>query len=206
MTAMNSTAFNETVRTASAKICLVAALVMTAAPVQTALAAGNAARRAGLPYKPVAADVTVKIKEVKTEEDRITVTYDLYGSDETYDVGLILRRTSDPAFLVKPKNVTGAVGKGRFAGTGQRIIWSFKLDYPGGLPPADDYTFDITATRTGGDTPAPSASSGGGFPWVWVGVGAVAAGAGAVLLLSGKKDETVGGGSATQLPEPPGRP
>lgn len=85
-----------------------------------------------------------------TEQNLIIVDYDLIGPDRKYVVELILRRKTSPVYSFKPQTMMGDVGKGKFSGTRNRIIWSpvndtgevFVMD-----PFVEDYYFQVRARR-----------------------------------------------------------
>jgi hypothetical protein len=139
-------------------------------------------------------DITARITDVQYEDERVVITYDLIGAPkDVYEVKIVFLKKSDPAFRVIPETISGNVGRGEFAGSGRTIIWEFRKDNPSGFPIADDYYFQMTIKRIGGE--------GGGFPWLWVGIGAAAVGGGAAaVILSGNRS---GGGTTGDLPAPP---
>ena len=85
-----------------------------------------------------------------TQQNLIIVDYDLIGADKNYMVELVLKRKSSRVYSVEPQTMMGDVGKGKFSGTGNRIIWSpvndmgedFLLD-----PYVDDYYFIVRARK-----------------------------------------------------------
>jgi hypothetical protein len=120
------------------------------------------------------------IVDVKKNADTFEIIYNITGSQEDeYEVSLALVRDSDPAFRVVPRQATGKIGTGAFAGRNNSIVWNYKKDMQK-EPKGNDYRFDLTVRKV----------EHGSFPWFWVGMGTAAGGAAAVLLLSKKTDET----------------
>jgi hypothetical protein len=142
-------------------------------------------------------DINARIIDVQYEDDRVVITYDLIGAPkDVYEVKIVFLKKSDPAFRVVPETISGNIGRGEFAGSGRSIIWEFRKDKPEGFSIADDYYFQMTVRRVGGE--------GGGFPWLWVGLGAVAVGGGAAaVILSGNRGTTGGTTATGDLPAPP---
>lgn len=125
-------------------------------------------------------------------EGKILIHYTIKGSpDKEYDVDVVLKRTGDPSFELVPEEMSGDIGKGKFAGSQKTIIWHIRPEEENKLE-GEDFYFEVTASEI----------LEGGFPWGWVlGGAAVAGGAAAYFILSGDKDDPV-----TNLPVPPGRP
>ncbi len=126
----------------------------------------------------------------------VVITYDLIGDAAlTYDVHVTLTRESDRNFKIVPVSLTGAIGKGKYAGLRKEIRWEYKKDVPQGLS-GDDYAFvfDIQVI----------VEEGGSNLLYYLAGGAALVGGAAILVLSGsKKAEAVSSG----LPGPPvGRP
>ena len=139
-----------------------------------------------------------RAQEVKVQNPRwasvggvVIITYDLTADPEMeYDLAITLRRDSDKNFKVVPRSVTGAVGKGKFAGAKREIRWEYRKDVSQGLS-GDDYYFEFSVS------PIQPAKGTGFLTYAAIvgGIGAVAVAA--VLVLSGSKTST------SQLPEPP---
>lgn len=127
----------------------------------------------------------------------IFIYYDFTGdASKEYDVSILLKRTSQPDFLLMPASITGDLGKGKFANEKRKITWHLTPEEEASLT-ADDYYFEVTANKI---------ESGGGIPWyVYVG-GVVLGGGAAAFLLLNKKSESPGTSSETSFPNPPGRP
>ena len=126
-------------------------------------------------------------------EGKVLIYYTLKGAAEKeYEVEVVLKRSGDPSFELVPDDMSGDVGKGKFAGSRKTIIWHIKPDEEAQLE-GEDFYFEVTAAEI---------KEGGGFPWLWVlGGAAVAGGAAAYFILSGDKTE-----ETPNLPPPPGRP
>jgi hypothetical protein len=106
-----------------------------------------------------------------------------------------LKKESDRAFSYSPRNLAGDAGEGRFAGTGRKVVWDIKKEFPLGLT-GTDYYFVVKVT--------PVSSGSNLILWVGAGVAVVAGGVAAVLLFSKSNDEQPGGSGG--FPSPPGRP
>ncbi len=127
-------------------------------------------------------------------EGKVLIYYTVQGDPEKeYDVNVVLKRSDNPSFELVPEDMSGDVGKGKFAGSKKTIIWNIKPEEEAQLE-GEDFYFEVTAAEI---------KEGGGFPWLYVlGGAAVAGGAAAYFILS--KDETTG--ETANLPGPPGRP
>jgi hypothetical protein len=125
-------------------------------------------------------------------EGKILVHYSIKGDPaKEYDVDVVLKRTGDSSFELVPDEMSGDVGKGKFAGSQRTIIWHIKPEEEAKLE-GEDFYFEVTAVEI----------TSGGFPWGWVlGGAAVAGGAAAYFILSKDKTE-----DPVNLPIPPGRP
>jgi hypothetical protein len=126
-------------------------------------------------------------------DGKIVITYDLVVPDDAeYEVTVILRRESDPAFRVLPVSITGDAGKNTKAGTRKTVIWDFRKDMASPLSGMDYYfEFSIVAQDR-------SSTS-----WWWYAAGGtVAVGVAAAVLLKGA-DATPPVVAATALPDPP---
>ncbi|MFI5253527.1 MAG: hypothetical protein ACHQQQ_13965 [Bacteroidota bacterium] len=61
----------------------------------------------------------------------ITISYDLIGpEDANYTVSVKLRIEDDKSFGYVPKDLTGDVGNGHFAGKSRKIVWNMPADSP----------------------------------------------------------------------------
>ncbi|OGU70206.1 MAG: hypothetical protein A2V93_04025 [Ignavibacteria bacterium RBG_16_34_14] len=125
-------------------------------------------------------------------EGKVLIYYTVKGDPEKeYDVNVVLKRSGDSSFELVPENMSGDVGKGKFAGSRKTIIWNIKPEEEAQLE-GEDFYFEVTAAEI-------KESS---FPWLWViGGAAVAGGTAAYFILSGNKTE-----ETANLPGPPGRP
>jgi hypothetical protein len=152
----------------------------------------------------LADDLRAKVTKTEFSDDIIYVYYDLSGSpEEVYSVTLSMRKRSDPAYQVAPKFVSGDVGPNMFPGTGWRVAWSVKRDFPGGVDKKDVY-FVIDAKPVGG-----AAAQSGSNTVLWVAGGAAAVGGIVALILSrgkGAGNNGGGGNGSSSFPLPPGRP
>ena len=122
-------------------------------------------------------------------EGKVLIYYTIKGDPEKeYEVDVVLKRSGDPSFELIPVEMSGDIGKGRFAGSQKTIIWHIKPEEEGKLE-GEDFYFEVTANEI----------KEGGFPWGWVlGGAAVAGGAAAYFILSGDKTEE----TITNLPGP----
>lgn len=129
----------------------------------------------------------------KIADGKIIISYDLVvpeGSD--YEVAVVLRRESDPSFMITPVSVTGDAGKNTRPGTRKIAVWDFRKDVQSPLA-GNDYFFEFRITLQ----ERSSAS------WLWyAGGGAVVAGAAAVLILGKTADNGTAPGAST-LPDAP---
>lgn len=130
------------------------------------------------------------------QDSDVVVHYDLNGpSDKSYEIGIVLKRESEPYFKMLPKAVAGQVGSGTFAGKNREIVWHLYRDVPNGLE-GEDYYFQVTASMI-------VPGHGGGIPWYYYVGGAVVGGAAAVYFGT---DVFGSSGGAGHLPGPPSRP
>ncbi len=150
-----------------------------------------------VPFSVVFAKDEARTGNVRFEVsgDKIIIYYDLLApADANYIVSVLLKKESSRGFSYSPRNLTGDVGEGRVAGTGKKIIWEIKKEFPQGLT-GNDYYFVVNVV--------PVSSGNNLLVWVGAGVAVVAGGVAAVLLFSKKKEEPASGSS---FPSPPGRP
>ena len=130
-------------------------------------------------------------------DGKIFIYYQLNGNpDREYDISVVLKRTSVPSFELKPSDLSGNVGRGKYGdGSKKTIIWTLKPEEQAILN-GEDFYFVVNADEV---------ESGGGIPWyVYVGGAALVGGTAAVLLLNKKSDNTTTTG--TDFPLPPARP
>ncbi len=130
-------------------------------------------------------------------DGKIFVFYEFQG-DKTkdYEVELVLKRTSDPNFVLIPENLTGDVGEGKFAGLKNKVVWELSPDEEAMLD-GEDFYFDVTALEI---------ATGGGIPWYYFAGGAAVAGGTAAILLLGKKSSDETAPTTGSFPVPPVRP
>ncbi len=70
------------------------------------------------------------ITDVKKNDATFEIIYDITGlKDDEYEVTLVMVQDSDPNFHIIPKQVTGKIGVGQFAGENNSIIWNYKKDH-----------------------------------------------------------------------------
>ncbi len=113
-------------------------------------------------------------------DGKVTIYYDIVGpKDKKYKVAVILRRDSYRTFRYKPKNLTGDVGTGRFAGRNRQIKWDILKEFPLGVE-GSDYYFEVEVELL----------KGGISPLIWIGASAALVGGGAAYFLLAKKEET----------------
>jgi hypothetical protein len=126
---------------------------------------------------------------------RVTVSYDLQGDPSaTYDVSVVLRSRSDPAFGYEPKALSGDIGVGKYAGPGKEIVWDMGKEFPQGMH-GSGYYFVVDARRV-------SAGNSTGI-LTWLGAGAVAV---AAVITFAIVTRNGGPTSPASYPNPPGRP
>jgi hypothetical protein len=128
-------------------------------------------------------------------EGKILIYYEIKGDpDMEYDVEVTLKRTSVPSFELTPSEMTGDIGKGKFAGKKRTIVWHLKPEEEAVLD-GEDFYFNVTAEVI---------EEGGGIPWyVYAGGAAIGGGVAAFLLLNKKDDNE---SAPAGFPAPPGRP
>lgn len=124
----------------------------------------------------------------------VVITYDLIGDAQlTYDVSITLTRAGDRNFKIVPASVTGAIGKGKYAGVRLEIRWDYKKDVPQGLS-GDDYAFEFVIQII--------KEEGGSNLLLYLAGGLAVVGGAAALLLGGSK-ATSTTTSPSGLPSPP---
>jgi len=131
----------------------------------------------------------------RVENNVAIIPYELVADkDSTYEIGIVLKRRSDPSFQLTPKSVSGAVGRGQYASGMREIRWDYRRDLTRELT-GNDYFFALTARTVLED---------GGWPW-WYYAGGGTAIVGIVVAIVAKSETaTPPTPSATILPEPPG--
>lgn len=114
-----------------------------------------------------------EIADVQVKGDQIMLKYDLNESgDAEYTVTTVFLREGDPLFKIIPKSVSGAIGRGQFAGKDNTIVWNYKNDYVKDLN-GDDFYFILDIKRI-------ERSS---TPWTWIGLGGAAVAGGAAYFI-----------------------
>jgi len=132
-------------------------------------------------------------------EGKIFIFYEFQGDrTKDYEVGIMLKRTSDPDYSLVPEKLSGDLGEGKFANKKCKIVWELNPEDES-LLEGEDFYFDVTATEI---------SSAGGIPWYVFAGGAAVAGGTAAILLLGKKDSdgTTTTPPTSGFPNPPVRP
>jgi|WetSurMetagenome_2_1015567.scaffolds.fasta_scaffold171199_1 hypothetical protein len=132
------------------------------------------------------------------KEDKIYIYYQLKGDwQKDYEIEkVVLKRKNDPSFQLNPSDLSGNIGKGKFAAGRQTIVWSVDEDEQNilaELSNANDFFIEITASEVKG-----------GSTWYYYVGGAALLGGGAALLLGKKGSSTET--TSTNFPTPPGRP
>jgi hypothetical protein len=131
----------------------------------------------------------------RVENNVAIIPYELVaGKDSTYEIGIVLKRRSDPSFQLTPKSVSGAVGRGQFVGGMREIRWDYRRDLAQALT-GNDYFFALTARTVLED---------GGWPWWYYAGGGTAIVGIVVAIAAGSETATPPPPGVTFLPEPPG--
>jgi hypothetical protein len=133
------------------------------------------------------------------KEDKIYVYYQVKGDwQKDYEIEkVVLKRKNDPTFQLNPSDLSGNIGKGKFAAGRQTIVWSVDDDEQNILAEysnTDDFFIEITASEVKE-----------GSTWYYYVGGAALLGGGAAALLLGKKGSSTET-TSTNFPAPPGRP
>jgi hypothetical protein len=140
-----------------------------------------------------AQEVRGEVKKVDVAGDEVTLTYDLRGvAEDDYVILVFLVPARRPGAARELTAVRGDVGRGKFAGTGRKIVWSM-LEFAD-LEEGESYSFRISVDRPG-------------IPWYyWAGGGAAVAGGAAIILLKGSgQGNNPGGQNPATNPLPPAR-
>jgi hypothetical protein len=133
----------------------------------------------------------------KYSNHKVTIYYEFQGDSELqYDISVVLKRTSNTYFNLKPGALTGDFGEGKYADGMRVITWNLSPQEEEILT-GNDYYFEINAAEI----------KGGGVAW-YVYVGGVILGGGAAAVLLGKKNAAASSNSnsSTTFPAPPDRP
>jgi len=131
-------------------------------------------------------------------DGKIFIFYEFQGDrSKDFEVNVKLKRTSDPNFEIIPSQLSGDIGKGKFAGKKNKITWILGEDEEAQLE-GEDFYFDVTALEI---------AEGGGISWyVFAGGAAVAGGTAAILLLGKKDSDGTTPPPSGGFPMPPVRP
>lgn len=131
--------------------------------------------------------------------DVVVITYDLVADPNLeYEVNVTLTREGNKNFRVVPRRVSGAVGRGKFAGPRMEIRWEYKNDVSQALE-GDDYFFEFVINVI--------KEEGGSNLLYYLGGVGLAGVAAAAVLLGGSKAASPESPASTGLPAPPsGRP
>ena len=133
------------------------------------------------------------VKNVRFEPfaGEVIIYYDLIAPiGKEYKISVLLRRDRYPSFSLKPKMLSGNIGKGHFAGRNRQIIWEISRELPRRLE-GSDYHFVVNAEMVSGSK---------SLFWIGTSTAVLSAGGIAAYLFLFKKN----GDSA--WPVPPGRP
>lgn len=133
----------------------------------------------------------------EASEGKVFIYYELQGNpSKEYEVGVKLKRTSQPSFSYTPEDLEGDLNEGKFASGKREIIWTLSSDERKMFADGEDFYFEVTAN-----------AAGGGTAWYYyVGAALVAGGAAAAIITWNAQGDS-GGQTGTQgLPTPPGRP
>ncbi len=137
------------------------------------------------------------ITSYEYSQHNIIIYYQFEGDPSIdYNISILLKRSLNRNFNLKPESIAGDIGEGKFANEKRKVIWHLTQQEEGSLT-GDDYYFEITANEI---------KKGGGIAWyVYVG-GIILGGGTAAVLLLNKKNETTTSSSSFTFPNPPGRP
>ncbi len=124
--------------------------------------------------------------KVDREGDRLIVTYNLVGNDDSYTVELLLSTNDGETFEPLPKTLAGAIGEEVTPGKEKQIVWAATEDFPEG------FTGSENRLRVSVEP------EGGGLYWIIGSVLTAGAGATAAAVLG-----VFGGESGSNLPNSP---
>jgi len=129
----------------------------------------------------------------KYENEKIQITYDLYGQfklEPEYNIMLKLLRETDSTFILYPKKVNGDIGENILPGKNKTIIWDIDKEFYFRLK-GEDYYFVLSAEYKKEN-----------FSWIFYSLGAVVALSATTyaLITSGDKK------NKEQIANPPDRP
>lgn len=92
-------------------------------------------------------EVRVTNIDFTLDGQNIEIRYDLAGNPKMkYKVDVILKRRDLPDYSLKPSNIKGDIGKGKFAGTQRKAVWNYVQEFQPGENYAD-YYFEVRATE-----------------------------------------------------------
>jgi hypothetical protein len=131
-------------------------------------------------------------------QHQIIIRYEFQGdSSLQYNISVVLKRTSNLDFQIKPELLSGDFGTGKYANENRKIIWNLAKQEEENLT-GDDYYFEITANEI---------KKSGGIAWyVYVGSVLLGGGAAATVLLNNKKSGPTVSNTGSTLANPPARP
>ncbi len=134
------------------------------------------------------------------KDDKIYIYYELKANTGIeYEIeDVVLKKISLPDFELKPDNLSGDIGKGKFGSGIRTIVWIVNKKEQNILSifgEADDFIFKFRVSPPGK-----------GIPWYYYAGGAVIAGGGTALYFLLKKDETTTQPSEVNFASPPVRP
>ncbi len=147
---------------------------------------------------PADAEDAIRVENVRWNLDGalVMIWYDLIGPTEnTYEVSLEFLQQSNSNFKIKPKNVRGDVGTGKFSGQNKTVGWAYSEDLADGFEfDPRDHFFRVRAQAKGGSFLGRTK---------WLLGGAVVVGLAALIpsLVDGGDEP-----AEDHLPLPPGRP
>lgn len=109
-----------------------------------------------------AQELEVSNVSFEDKSEIIVVQYDLYGEiGKKYRVNLSLSDNNGISFAIRPKTVSGDIGKDISPGPKKTITWSYIEDFPNGLS-GDKFVFAVDAELQKG---------GNKFPYYIIGAG-----------------------------------
>ena len=87
----------------------------------------------------------VKNLSFKSDGNVVTIKYDLEGMvNKKYKTYIRLSNDSGKTFTVRPKTISGDIGKNIYPGINKKITWNFSKDFPDGLE-GENYVFAVDA-------------------------------------------------------------
>ncbi|MFZ1979590.1 MAG: hypothetical protein WAV76_16675 [Bacteroidota bacterium] len=168
------------------KICILLFFLLSGIAIAQDVPNSNEMRRIAQQAQANPGQLKYQIMDVQEKDGIFTITYDLNDSPvDEYSVGLYVFRDNDPNFKLEPKTIRGDVGRGKFSGEGNQIIWDSNKDLKKPLT-GNDFYFILYIKKI-----EPSH-----FPWTLLCIGGIAAGA-AVYFLAPKPTSTA---SSPEIP------